>query len=180
MTALKLKKESISLACERLAQYEITVSGSFIIGGPGETNDTIQETIDLVKKLKLDFLFLWFFVPIIGAPAWDEIEAAELLGDDDNRTGHFVAYVPKEMTKEELEKAYKKIYRAFYLRPSAAWGVAKSYGIAGLPPGKGWIKILLQICIRLRDGNHDLAPHLPQWQLGTTSSVLLHAQSAAA
>ena len=79
-------------------------------------------------------MYLWYFVPIKGSPAYSTLLVdGEILGDEDNRTGHTVAFVPNGLTKEDLEVAYKRIYRAFYLRPSSVWTVIKSYGFSESP-----------------------------------------------
>jgi p-methyltransferase len=51
-----------------LRSYGILTFGSFIIGFPGETEETVQETIDFLKETKLDYYRaqLWYCEP--GTP----------------------------------------------------------------------------------------------------------------
>ncbi|MCP4151337.1 MAG: PhpK family radical SAM P-methyltransferase [bacterium] len=49
-----------------LKKYGITTFGSFIIGFPGETEKTVQDTISFIKEAGLDFFrtILWYCEPI--------------------------------------------------------------------------------------------------------------------
>lgn len=132
--AKNMNVDKISLACKRLKNTGVNVNGSFIIGGPGEDQASINDTVKLVKKLNMKYLFLWYFVPIKGSSAFRNIhDNGVVIGDDDNRTGHKVAFIPNGLTKKEVELAYKRIYRAFYLRPSSIFTIVQSYGFRGLP-----------------------------------------------
>ena len=50
-----------------LRKYGITVSAGFIIGLPGETNETVEETIGFASKLKLDRVQFSKFTPLPGS-----------------------------------------------------------------------------------------------------------------
>jgi anaerobic magnesium-protoporphyrin IX monomethyl ester cyclase len=51
---------------ELLKKNDILVFGSFIIGFPGETEDTVQESIDLIEETGIDFYraYVWYCDPI--------------------------------------------------------------------------------------------------------------------
>ena len=53
--------------------------GSFIFGLPGETEETIQQTINLAKKLKLERVTFDLAVPRPGTPFWEQATAKRWL-----------------------------------------------------------------------------------------------------
>ena len=52
----------------------LEVCGYFIIGLPGETLNTVNETIDLAKKLDLDLVTFNITAPHPGTPFYDYLE----------------------------------------------------------------------------------------------------------
>jgi histone acetyltransferase (RNA polymerase elongator complex component) len=63
-----------------LKEYEILVYGSFIIGFPGETDETVQDTIRFIKTGGLDFYRaqVWYCDPI--TPVWKDRDRYQLKG----------------------------------------------------------------------------------------------------
>lgn len=64
-----------------LKEYDIVTFGDFIIGFPGETQETLQDTIAFIKSSGLDFYRtqLWYCEPI--TPIWQEREKYKLTGE---------------------------------------------------------------------------------------------------
>lgn len=64
-----------------LKEQGIVTFGSFIIGFPGETAETVQETLEFIKTGGLDFYRaqLWYCEPL--TPIWQEKEKYKLKGD---------------------------------------------------------------------------------------------------
>ncbi len=65
---------------EYLKKYEIPTFGCFIIGFPGETRATVQETVDFIEKTELDFYRTqqWYLEPI--TPIWRQKEKYGIKG----------------------------------------------------------------------------------------------------
>ena len=65
---------------ELLRNQGIITFGSFIVGFPGETDETVQETLGFIKKSQLDFYRcqLWYCEPI--TPIWKQKEHYGLSG----------------------------------------------------------------------------------------------------
>ena len=49
----------------------IEVLGQFVIGSPGETLDTVKESIEFAKKSKLDYIMFYSILPFKGTEQWD-------------------------------------------------------------------------------------------------------------
>ena len=64
-----------------LKEYGIVTLGNFIVGFPGETDESLQETVHLVKQSGIDFYRaqLWYCEPI--TPIWQEKKKYDLKGE---------------------------------------------------------------------------------------------------
>jgi radical SAM PhpK family P-methyltransferase len=67
-----------------LRQHGIMTFGSFITGFPGETAETVQETIDFIRETKVDFYRsqIWYCEP--GTPIYDQKEKFGIDGEGFN------------------------------------------------------------------------------------------------
>jgi anaerobic magnesium-protoporphyrin IX monomethyl ester cyclase len=98
----------------------IKVMGHFMVGLPGETDETIDQTIRYAKGLGLDYLQVYAAVPWpktsfgeqarergwITANAWSEYDTG----------GRSIVEVPS-ISSAQVDRARERLYRAFYLRP---------------------------------------------------------------
>jgi radical SAM PhpK family P-methyltransferase len=66
---------------ELLKEYGIVTFGNFIIGFPGETDETVRDTINFIETGGLDFFRsqLWYCEPI--TPIWTQKEVYDIRGD---------------------------------------------------------------------------------------------------
>lgn len=65
---------------ELLKKYDILTYGSFIIGFPGETEQTVQDSIDFIRRSGIDFFRtqLWYCDTV--TPIWKEREKYQIEG----------------------------------------------------------------------------------------------------
>jgi radical SAM superfamily enzyme YgiQ (UPF0313 family) len=64
-----------------LNQYEITTFGNFIIGFPGETDETARDTINFIKNSGLDFYRAQLWYCELITPIWQKREIYDLKGE---------------------------------------------------------------------------------------------------
>ena len=108
-------------------QAGIETVAYFMIGSPGETRETIKETIEFAKKLDPDFVQFSIATPYPGTELyrlsieegciteqWDKYVYADL------RPNHNPAFETKNLNKKELREWNKKAYTSFYLRRAYA------------------------------------------------------------
>lgn len=105
--------------------------GYFIIGLPGETRGTIQQTIDLSKELPLTLTLFHVAAPYMGTPFYKEAhEKGWLLSDNwdafDMNDQYNVSY--PDLPAREIEKGLKRAFREWYARPSVIWNLMKNAG----------------------------------------------------
>jgi radical SAM PhpK family P-methyltransferase len=88
--------EKYARGIEWLRQYGIMTFGSFITGFPGETEETVNETIDFIKQGKPDYYRsqLWYCEP--GTPIQNERIKYQIEGE---------GFVWKHATMDSLEAA---------------------------------------------------------------------------
>lgn len=120
--------EQVEEAMQAHKEVGLQVVGYFMIGSPGETPETIQQTIDYAKKLKVDFAQFSITTPFPAtelyeiymrgrteAPKWEDFVYASV----SNPTTP--VFESDKLTREDLAKWVSKAYRDFYLRPGYIW-----------------------------------------------------------
>jgi anaerobic magnesium-protoporphyrin IX monomethyl ester cyclase len=112
--------EQARIAVKQTKEAGIEVLTHIIFGLPGETMETIKETIQYVKELDPDYAQFYCAIPFPKT----ELEA---MGKKEGwiTTEDYAKYELNQpilnmpgLTVEQLQEARKMAYRAFYLRPS--------------------------------------------------------------
>ena len=118
--------EQVRKAVKMASDAGIEAWGSFMIGLPGETEKTMQDTIDFAKSLDLDMAKVTITIPLPATELYNEYVNKGLMLNED--WSKFNMYTPaRELYKHEnlewdvIEKYYKKFYREFYFRPRYLW-----------------------------------------------------------
>ncbi len=121
------KKIDLDKAVEavRAAQRaRIDVRAAFMIGNPGETRETMEETLSFAIKLNPELIILNMTTPFPGTEmfAWAE-KKGYLTTRNWNHYDlcHAVMQLPS-ISQEDLQKFYRTAYRRFYLRPGYMFG----------------------------------------------------------
>jgi radical SAM superfamily enzyme YgiQ (UPF0313 family) len=99
--------------------------GLFMLGLPGETEESINRSIDYVLSLPLSDFNLAKFTPFPGAPLYQTIREHGVFEENWELMNclNFV-FVPSGFTRERLEERYREFYRRYYERPKALLGYA--------------------------------------------------------
>ena len=134
---LKRIKKKISLEQARqvigwCAKLGIRTKGFFIVGHPGETLETIDESIREALRMKLDDVVVTINTPIPGSPQYKEAAANGTLDVTDWSKFNYwrPVFVPHGLTREQLLLKHREFYRRFYFRPRILW----RYGLSFLSP----------------------------------------------
>jgi len=95
-----------------------------MLGTPGETEDTIDETIAFLKEIRPSIITCGICTPYPGTGLFDLVNAKyPEIGDGstcDLSSLHTQGYYNEvfcELSAQKLSEGIKKIYRSFYLRP---------------------------------------------------------------
>ncbi|MEE9501020.1 MAG: radical SAM protein [Candidatus Aminicenantaceae bacterium] len=116
----KITTEEIKSTIRMLNEYKIRVLGYFIIGLPGEDEDSIRQTIDLAKQLDIDFASFAIATPDVGTPLRREaLQKGWMRADEDVfDSTDFPVLETGNLSKEDVWKLRSQAVREFYLRPS--------------------------------------------------------------
>ncbi len=105
-------------------QAGIRTVANIMVGNPGDTRETIAQTISLTKRIKADFANIQFCAPYPGTELYRlAVENKWFLGDGDPlqlRTDS-CSMNATNIPTPELRGMLKKAYRLFYLRPAYIW-----------------------------------------------------------
>ncbi len=113
--------EEMKRTVKLIQKNGIRAKGLFMMGLPGETEETIKRTTKFIKELELDDLNMTKFTPFPGAPVYKTIHEEGVFNEDWELMNclNFV-FVPKGIeSKERLEELYKQFIKGFYT--SANW-----------------------------------------------------------
>ena len=98
----------------------IAIHGTFILGLPGETRETIQETIRFACEIDPDTIQVSLAAPYPGTALYDEARRngwleAERLVDDAGVQVSAIGY--PHLPRTEIYRSVDEVYRRFYFRP---------------------------------------------------------------
>lgn len=115
-----IKLEQVRKAVFLSKQVGLEVAGYFMIGLPGETEKTMQETINLAKSLKLDLAKISITIPLPATEMFDELDKKNLIKTRDWEKFKFYSspstiYDHENLSWQTIERYYKKFYREVYL-----------------------------------------------------------------
>jgi anaerobic magnesium-protoporphyrin IX monomethyl ester cyclase len=114
--------EQNAQAVEWAQEVGLGVRGDFIIGTPGETMESLENTLSFTKRIKLDYAHFNKFVPYPGTELYERLVAQGYQFDSKNLppiVDHAaVLYVPDGLSREQVKKFLDRAHRDFYLRPS--------------------------------------------------------------
>ncbi|MBI4845295.1 MAG: cobalamin B12-binding domain-containing protein [Candidatus Omnitrophica bacterium] len=119
----KTTVSQIEKAVKMVHESGIETFGFFIFALSGETEKSMQDTIDLAKRLPLDTAKFDICVPYPGTRYFDELESSgNILSKDWSKyICHQVddpLYKHQNLSWQTISRSYKKAVREFYLRPS--------------------------------------------------------------
>jgi len=110
--------------------------GYFIIGLPGETPETIDQTIALAKRLPLDLALFHIAAPYPGTPFYREViekgwsRPGAAWEDVDMDRSTILSY--PHLPSEELQRQAQRAFREWALRPGPVWTFLKSINGPGM------------------------------------------------
>lgn len=114
----------------------IQVTAHMVLGYPGETAETIRETIDFACSLPIDYVQFYCSVPFPGSRLFQLCLDQELFIDQPwelFEQNSSVINTP-DLAAAEVMAWRSRAFRRFYLRPRRVWRVLREeVGLRGLP-----------------------------------------------
>ena len=114
--------------CRKLG---IVIHGTFILGLPGETQETIQKTIQFAQEINPHTIQVSLAAPYPGTSLYKQAVAEGWLQESDaqhlvNEKGVQLAAISyPHLSKEEIFHSMEVFYKRFYFRPSKIWEIVR-------------------------------------------------------
>lgn len=117
--------EDVKNAVKMAHKAGLIVDGMFMIGLPGETEQTIDETVNFAVKLNIRYAIFNIFVPYPGCELYDNLKAENKIHYKNwsdftsypTYSGGIPVYTPDGISKEKMMELQRKAMKRFYLRP---------------------------------------------------------------
>ncbi len=101
----------------------IRTKGLLMMGLPGETEKSIQLSMDYVFSLPIDDFNLSKFTPFPGSPIYENIHTVGHFDEDWPKMDCMsFQFVPYGMTPERMEELFSNFYRSHFQRPKVLLG----------------------------------------------------------
>lgn len=103
-------------AVDIIHKYHMAVIGDFMFGFDTDLPTVFDDTLNVIRKLRIDVADFSILTPFPGTPLFDRFsnENRILTRDWKKYTMHSVVYEPKHMSPDELKKGVEKMYAEFY------------------------------------------------------------------
>ena len=101
----------------------LEVTGHCILGFPGETEETMQQTIDFAKILKLDYVQFYCAVAFPGSSLYQSCLSNGWIEDADWQyfEQNFSVINTPQLTAQQVMNTRAKAYRSFYRQPRVVY-----------------------------------------------------------
>ena len=108
--------EDIVRAVATLRRYHIKTHGMFVLGGDGDTVQTLRDTVKFALRHHIDSLMLNILTPGPGTKQYADMNAQGRMLDTRWHLydGQHVVFKPQQMTPDELQRETMHCYRRFY------------------------------------------------------------------
>jgi len=95
----------------------IRSKGLFMLGYPGETTETMEQTKAFVKDIPLTIMNLTKFTPYPGSPIYRDIYGTSIRDDHwEKMNGMNFIWTAEGLTQDQLNNNYKDILSGFYMQ----------------------------------------------------------------
>ena len=113
-----LPDKEIHKALKACSKVNLPVVGFFILGIPGETEETFRETINMVKTIPLSMIATSFFTPFPGTALYDDcVKNGYINSDYWKKINNFNTPIVETpmFNRQTLRKWEKDIYKQFFM-----------------------------------------------------------------
>ena len=112
-----LQQAKQAIDCAKKAKIKIVAN--FMVGNPGETKESINNTIKFMKEIDPDYVNIAFTTALPGTELWDQAGKNNWIRYKDYSSVHYedIQMNATNISDEELRKSLNMMYRKFYFRP---------------------------------------------------------------
>jgi radical SAM superfamily enzyme YgiQ (UPF0313 family) len=119
--------DQIKQAVRLTHEAGIQAIGYFMVGSPGETQDTIEQTVEFAIDLKLDYAQFGITCPLPGSELYNEyLQLGHTTPDWEDfkyvGNGNKPIFTSTELSRQDIEDYARFANKCFYLRPEYVAG----------------------------------------------------------
>ncbi len=124
----KLNLDKVAGAIAMVKRHGIETHGFFIIGLPGETEESIRETIRFARSTRLDRANFALLAPLPGSDVFAQYVRTRTTDPhfDFEVLNYFTPFPLGDLTSEQLKRGQRRAVYSFYLRPGPILSLAKN------------------------------------------------------
>lgn len=127
----KIQLEQSKRAVKIANDGGLMVAGHFILGLPGETEETIRQTIEFARELPLSFAEFYIATPFPGTELYEVFrDSVSAVQPDWKKFEYSHNVLAPDL---DLESYRRKAYLGFYLRPGQMLFLLRKFGFANFP-----------------------------------------------
>lgn len=122
--------DKVERAVELTRKSGIKTLGYFMIGFPGEDEETVYRTTKFAKRLGLDNFKMQFLTPYPGSLLYERAQEYghfDKLNWDKMNTDTEPCFIPFSLSKSQMIYLQKRAFREFYLRPRIIYSYLKMF-----------------------------------------------------
>ncbi len=127
----QIKDENDSIEVVKgLNNKNISIIGSFVLGNPDDTKETLLETYRFSKRIKLHAALFCLLTPFPGTVIRKELSEMNLITNQNDYSKYNMYYAnvrTKYLTDKELSETVHKMDYAFLLESGAIWRLIKKH-----------------------------------------------------
>ncbi len=111
--------EKIKDTIKKTNRMGIKTMGFFILGYPGETEETLKESLALISELKLFDIGAFYFTPLPGSEIYPKVCDYGTFKEDFSKENSLenIVFIPKGTDEKTLKKYMDMFYNSCYARP---------------------------------------------------------------
>lgn len=132
----RIKKKTSLQKIEKIVNLTkkigIVTQGFFIFGLPGETEDSIKETINFAKRIFLDKAQFLLLDVLPGSELWQELMNNRKV-DWNYNSYQEATWIPEGLDREKLNQAPSYAFRDFFFRPKQIYFLLKYFKFSQIP-----------------------------------------------
>ncbi|MCC7174904.1 MAG: hopanoid biosynthesis associated radical SAM protein HpnJ [Bryobacterales bacterium] len=113
---------------ENAHKLGLTIHGDFIVGLPGETRQSLQNTVEFAKRLDVETIQVSIAHPYPGTEFYDYVKRNGLITIDSmtDEAGHQLPnIIYPGLDRAELVDWVERFYGEYYFRPRVAWRIMR-------------------------------------------------------
>ena len=122
MERIGVSLDKIRRGVQMTADAGIQARGFFMLGHPGETENSLRKTVEFACQLPLHSVHYTHFTPLPGSPIYQEADRYGTFDRDWRKLTYWhPVFIPTGLDSATISRWERRAFRDFYFRPKVLW-----------------------------------------------------------